>query len=246
MFIRRAPVNPPSQQSFELRAAALAGETPAPMDALAAAEFVRRNTAPSRPPLCPELRLWLATELTPLWTATAEVLANVDPLPFWAFAWPGGQALARYLFDHRSLVTGRTVLDFGAGGAIAAIAAVMAGARRAFASDTDPFCVVAGDLNAELNGVRVETTSDDLLGGDARGAEVVLAGDIFYERPTAERGMAWLRSLAARGVLVLVGDPGRIYSPTQGLERLATYDVPTSRELEDGDSRVTTVSRVLP
>jgi predicted nicotinamide N-methyase len=144
------------------------------------------------------------------------------------------------------LVTGRTVLDFAAGGGIAAIAAVIAGARRVLASDTDPFCAVVGELNAGLNGVVIETTSNDLLGGDAPGIEVVLAGDIFYERPTAERGMAWLRSLAARGVLVLVGDPGRIYSPRQGLEVLATYEVPTSRELEDGDSRLTTVARVLP
>jgi len=216
------------------------------MDAAQAADFIVTNTARARPPLCPEVELWLATELTPLWTATAEVLANVDPLPFWAFAWPGGQALARHLLDHPSLVTGRRVLDFAAGGAIAAIAAMLAGARRALASDTDPLCAVAGNLNARLNGVTLTTTADDLLGGDAGGAEVVLAGDIFYERATAESAMAWFGALAARGVLVLVGDPGRIYSPRDGLEVLAAYDVPTSRELEDGDSRLTTVARVLP
>lgn len=207
--------------------------------------FIRENTLPSRPSLVPEVELWLATELTPMWTATARLFETCDPLPFWAFAWPGGQALARHLLDHPQLVKGRRVLDFAGGCGLAAIACMKAGAMTAVSADIDPFCETAVAMNAELNGVTVAATSENLLGRQLGAFEVVLAGDIYYERPMAEASMRWFRDLSRRGALVLVGDPGRIYSPREGLEVVARYDVPTSRELEDGDVRNTAISRVL-
>jgi predicted nicotinamide N-methyase len=215
------------------------------MDARAE-EFIRANTRRARPPLVPEVELWLATELTPLWSATAALLEAYDPLPFWAFAWPGSQALARFLIDHPELVDGRRVLDFGGGSGLGAIGAMRAGARSALSSDLDPFCESAVAMNAELNGVPVSATSADLLGVELADVDLVLAGDIYYERETALAASRWFAALARRGVTVLVGDPGRLYSPTHGLEVLGRYEVPTSRELEDREVRATTVSRVLP
>jgi predicted nicotinamide N-methyase len=214
------------------------------MDARAEA-FIRANTRPARPPLVPEVQLWLATELTPLWTATAELLEAHDPLPFWAFAWPGSQALARHLLDHPELVRGRRVLDFAGGGGLAAIGAMLAGARSALSADLDPFCVTAVALNAELNGAAVSATCADLLGRPLADVDVLLAGDIYYEQELAREASGWFAELDRQGVLVLVGDPGRIYSPTSGLEVLTRYEVPTSRELEDRDVRATAVARVV-
>ncbi len=209
-----------------------------------ARSFVQAYTTQSRAPLVPELELYLATELTPLWHATSELLADHDPLPFWAFAWPGSQALARLCLDRPAIVRGRRVLDFAAGSGLAAIAAMRAGAASALAADVDAFFAAAVELNAALNGVRVDTTSRDLLGEPLDDIDVVLAGDIFYERDMAERAMRWFRRLTADGKRVLVGDPGRIYSPRAGLVEVARFVVPTSRELEDGDERVTVVAEI--
>jgi predicted nicotinamide N-methyase len=209
--------------------------------------FIRANTTIAAPPLTPELRLHLATEITPLWQATEDTLAAVNlPPPFWAFAWPGGQALARHVLDHPGLVRGRQVLDFAAGAGLAAIATARAGAARAVANDIDSFAVTAQRLNAALNGVTIEPLCADIVGTVPPDIDIVLAGDICYEQPMADRVAAWLRAMAAAGRTVLMGDPGRTYMPRTGLAAVAHYTVATSLELEDRESRETTVWRVLP
>jgi predicted nicotinamide N-methyase len=200
--------------------------------------FVRRNTAIAAPPLVPEIRLHLATEITPIWQATEESLARgAVPPPFWAFAWAGGQALARYLLDHPDQVAGRFVLDFGAGSGLVAIAAAEAGAARVLCAEIDDFAAAAIAANAALNGVDIEVTTADVIGTTDIRWEVVTAGDVCYERPMADRVTAWLRALAHWGCLVLLGDPGRAYLPANGLLERARYLVPTSRELEDRETR---------
>jgi predicted nicotinamide N-methyase len=209
--------------------------------------FVRRNTAIETPPLVPEIRLHLATEVTPIWQATEETLARSGlPPPFWAFAWAGGQALARYLLDHPETITGREVLDFGSGSGLAAIAAAKAGAAHVTATDIDPFAVAAIAINAALNEVNITVTTDDVIDNPERIWPIVTAGDVCYEQPMAEQATAWLRCLAERGSLVLLGDPGRTYLPTAGMVQLAHYRVPVSRELEDRDTRDGVVWQVLP
>jgi predicted nicotinamide N-methyase len=209
--------------------------------------FVRRNTTITASPLVPEIRLHLATEITPIWQATEEVLArSALPPPFWAFAWAGGQALARYLLDHPEVVAGRSVLDFGAGSGLVAIAAARAGAACVLAAEIDHFAAAAIAANAALNGVTIAVTTANALDTADPGCEVVTAGDVCYERPMAERVTAWLRDLARRGGLVLLGDPGRAYLPSHGLHERARYLVPTSRELEDRESRDGVVWEVLP
>lgn len=199
--------------------------------------FVRANTVIAAPPLVPEISLYLASEITPLWHATEESLAQSQlPPPYWAFAWAGGQALARYLLDHPELARGKRALDFGAGSGLVAIAAARVGALVT-AAEIDPFARAAIRLNAALNHVEVEVESADVIGRVDAPWELILAGDMCYERPLAERLVAWLRGLAARGVTVLLGDPGRAYLPTTGLVALARYTVPTTRELEDRESR---------
>jgi predicted nicotinamide N-methyase len=210
------------------------------------AAFVRRNTAITAPPLVPEIGLYLATEITPIWQATEETLArSALPPPFWAFAWAGGQALARFLLDHPERVAGRSVLDFGAGSGLVAIAAAKAGAASVLAAEIDHFAAAAIAANAALNRVAIAVTTTDVL--DAVGPRwgVVTAGDVCYERPMADRVTGWLRGLAARGALVLLGDPGRAYLPSEGLVELARYLVLTSRELEDRDTRDGIVWQVL-
>ncbi|MCW2248409.1 putative nicotinamide N-methyase [Azospirillum fermentarium] len=211
------------------------------------AEFVLRNTVLAAPSLVPEVSLHLATEVTPLWEATEATLArNNLPPPYWAFAWPGGQAVARYVLDNPEVVRGRAVLDFAAGTGVVGIAAMKAGAARALAAEIDPFALEAIRLNAAACGVELAAAGDDLVGKPLPGFDVVLAGDVCYERPMAERVTAWLRTLAAGGTLVLFGDPGRAYVPRDGIERVAVYDVPTSLELEDRTVRQTTVWKLLP
>ena len=208
--------------------------------------FVRGNTVVTAPPLVPEIRLYLATEITPIWQATEETLArSALPPPFWAFAWAGGQALARYLLDHSAEVTGRSVLDFGAGSGLVAIAAAKAGATAVLAAEIDPFAAAAIAANAALNDVDITVQREDLLDTVDACWEVVTAGDVCYERPMADRVMGWLRGMAARGSLVLLGDPGRAYVPSQGLLERSRYLVSTSRELEDRDTRDAVVWEVL-
>ncbi|HXO03484.1 MAG TPA: 50S ribosomal protein L11 methyltransferase [Stellaceae bacterium] len=211
------------------------------------AAFVHNNTEIKAPPLVPEIRLHLATEVTPIWQATEESLARgPTPPPFWAFAWAGGQALARYILDHPDIVAGRDVLDVASGSGMVAIAAAKAGARRVTASDIDPYAAAAIALNGALNGVSVSVDTRDLLDRGPAGWGVVTAGDVCYEEPMSSRMIALLRRIAARGRLALLGDPGRAYLPKEGLVELARYTVPVSRELEDREAREGVVFEVLP
>jgi predicted nicotinamide N-methyase len=198
------------------------------------ARFIRDNTHLQAPPHAPEIALYLADEITPIWRLTEEELGEMGlPPPFWAFAWAGGQALARYLLDHPGVVAGKRVLDFASGSGLVAIAAKMAGAREVLANDIDPFCGAALEANAETNGVEIAFTSENLLAAEPPIVDLICAGDVCYEKPLAEAVMAWLRKARSRGTQVLVGDPGRTYFPREGLIKLAEYQVPTTRELED-------------
>jgi predicted nicotinamide N-methyase len=196
-------------------------------------DFVRRQTAATPVALVPEISLYQATELTPLWHATSAQLERYDASPFWAFPWAGGQALARHLLDRPGLVRGRRVLDFATGSGLVGIAAVLAGAAGVDSTDLAPFCEVVVPMNASLNGVSLSARLVDVMDQPLDGVEVLLAGDVFYEKPLAERSLAWFRTLAARGVTVLVGDPGRLYSPRAGVSDLACFEVPVSLEIEE-------------
>lgn len=215
--------------------------------ARAHAAFILEHTSLASTPLVPEIRLHLATEITPLWQATERWLAERGvPPPFWAFSWAGGQALARFVLDRPALVRGRRVLDFASGSGLVAIAAAKAGAADVLAADIDPFAVEAIALNARENGVAVCATAADLLASEPRLLErdVVLAGDVCYEAPFAARALTWLRALAASGAEVLLGDPGRAYAPREGVEALARYVVPTPLDLESRPEVSATVWRV--
>jgi predicted nicotinamide N-methyase len=204
--------------------------------------FILENTRLQSPPHTPELKLRLADEVTPIWRMTEEALAEIGlPPPFWAFAWAGGQALARYILDHPEEVAGKRVIDFASGSGIVGIAAMKAGAGHVLAADIDPFCGAALAANAEENGVRIDFTDQDLLDGPPPDADVILAGDICYEKPLAQKVMDWLAAAHVRGTRVLIGDPGRSYFPRVGLEKLAEYQVPTTRELEDQEVKKTAV-----
>jgi predicted nicotinamide N-methyase len=210
------------------------------------AAFVRQQTELTAPPLAPEIRLYLASAVTPLWRATEATLAARDvPPPYWAFAWPGGQALARYILDDPSPIRGRRVLDFAAGSGLVGIAAAMSGAAATAAAEIDPIAAAAIALNAAANGVTVDIMHDDPIGRPAAW-DVVLAGDVCYEQPMAGRATEWLRRLAAAGTDVLLGDPGRSYRPADGLVELARYRVPTSLDLETRTECETVVWRLLP
>ena len=197
-------------------------------------QFILQNTRLQQPPHAPELRLHLADEITPIWRMTEEALQEIGlPPPFWAFAWAGGQALARYILDHPETVAGKRVIDFATGSGIVAIAAMKAGAASVLAADIDVFCQAAVGLNAEANGVAVGFTEVNLLDAPPPETDVLLAGDICYEKPMAEAVMDWLRQGRAAGAAVLIGDPGRTYFRKDDLVKLAEYQVETTRELED-------------
>lgn len=205
--------------------------------------FIRAETRLRPVPLVPEISLHVADEAVPIWHRTEEELGEMGlPPPFWAFAWAGGQALARHVLDHPHLVAGRRVLDFASGSGLVGIAAMKAGALSADCADIDPFACAAIALNGASNGVALTPRSEDLIGADA-GWDAVLAGDIAYERDLAARVFAWLLALAARGAMVLIGDPGRTYLPKDALEKLAEYSVPVTRELEDMEIKRTSVFR---
>ena len=196
--------------------------------------FILANTRLQPVPHAPEISLWLADEVTPIWRLTEEELGQMGlPPPFWAFAWAGGQGLARWLLDNPAEVAGKRVLDLAAGSGLVGIAAMQAGAASVLCADIDPFCGAAVALNAAANGVSLDFTDADLLDAPPPDVDVICAGDVFYEQPMAGRVLAWLTAAAGRGVRVLVGDPLRTYFPKQGFERLAEYAVPTTRELED-------------
>jgi predicted nicotinamide N-methyase len=204
--------------------------------------FVLAHTVLGRAPLVPEIALHLASEITPIWQATEDWLAerNVDP-PFWAFAWPGGQALARHVLDHPATVAGRRVLDFAAGGGIAAIACAHAGAAVE-AADIDRLAVAALRLNAAANGVTVAAQFGDVVGAPCRW-DLILCGDVCYEASMTAHILPWLRAMA-REAEVWVADPGRAYLPQVGLAAFATYSVPTTLELEDRTQRQVTLYRL--
>lgn len=204
-------------------------------------DFIKANAALMAPPLVPEIQLHLATEVVPLWRATEEELAEIGvPPPYWAFAWAGGQALARYVLDHPGLVAGKRVLDIGAGSGLVGLAACRAGAASTLCADIDAFACAAITLNAAANGCAIDITQADLIGAPLAW-DVILVGDLFYERPLAERLLEWL---GPRDVPALLGDPGRNYFPKERVEKLASYSVQTSRDLEDRDVRETGVYRL--
>lgn len=205
--------------------------------------FILENTRLQAPPHAPELVLHLADEITPIWRLTEEELDRIGlPPPFWAFAWAGGQALARYVLDHPEIVAGKRVVDFASGSGIVAIAAMRAGAASVLAADIDVFCEAAISLNAAANGVALDFTDVNLLDAPPPvDAQVILAGDICYENPLATRVLAWLADARDAGATVLIGDPGRTYFPKDGLTKLAEYQVQTTRELEDFEVKKTSV-----
>jgi len=209
-----------------------------------AKKFILDNTALMAPPHVPEVLLHLADEAHDLWLRTEEELAAIGlPPPFWAFAWAGGQGLARYVLDHPEIVRGRRVLDFAAGSGLVAIAAAKAGAAEVIAADIDPFCETAIALNLAANAVDAQFLGTDCVGSDD-GWDVVLAGDVFYDKAFADSLLPWFASLRARGAEIVVGDPGRAYLPRTGLESLAVYQVPVTRVLEDAEVKRTTVWRL--
>ena len=205
--------------------------------------FILANTRLLRPPLAPSIRLQLADEAVDLWMKTEEELSEMGlPPPFWAFAWAGGQALARYIEERPEIVTGRRVLDFASGSGLVGIAAALAGAGRVEASEIDGFALAAIALNAETNGVAIHMLEGDIVGRDD-GWDVVFAGDVCYERDMAESVTAWLETLSARGAEVWIGDPGRAYLAKDKLECFAEYSVPVTRALEDAEIKRTGVYR---
>jgi predicted nicotinamide N-methyase len=204
-----------------------------PAEPLDHAAFVLASTSVSTAPMVPEIKLYLGQDAISIWEGTEAELGRRDQQPpFWAFAWAGGQALARYLLDHPKACSGRSVLDLGSGSGLTAIAAAITGATAVLASELDPFAIAAISLNAQLNDVPVATTGD-VLDGDGQPANVVLAADIWYERQLAARALGLLRRAADRGATVLVGDVGRAFLPHEALREVASYDIPVLADLEN-------------
>ena len=196
--------------------------------------FILANTRFQVVPHAPEISLWLADEITPIWKMTEEELGELGlPPPFWAFAWAGGQALSRWLLDNPHEVAGKRVLDFASGSGLVGIAAMKAGAAYVLCADIDPFCGAAAVVNAQANGVALDFTDANLLDAPPPPVDVICAGDVCYEKPMTERVLAWLAAARANGTRVLIGDPHRTYFPREGLNFLAEYQVETTRELED-------------
>ena len=203
--------------------------------------FILANTRHEPVPLARDIRLHLVNDLTPLWNAAKiEFDQLLMPPPYWGLAWSGGQALARYVLDQPELVRAKHVLDFAAGSGIAAIAAALSGAKSVSASDIDELAGAAINLNAELNGVDIAVSTENFIGSDD-GWDVILAGDICYEKPLAEDAVSWLRALARRGAVVLLGDPGRAYLPVHGLLRCADYEIEIPISLATQVGRAATV-----
>ena len=209
------------------------------------ARFVRAHTEILAPPLVPEVKLHLAHEALPIWQKTEEELGEIGlPPPFWAFAWAGGQALARHVLDHPALVRGKRVVDLASGSGLVGIAALQAGAVDVLAADIDLFAVAAMEINAALNGVAPRITSDNLLAHAAPRVDVILVGDLFYEQSLAATCFAWLTAAREEGATVFIGDPGRSYLPKDKLVSIATYAVPVTRDLEDAEIKKTSVWRL--
>jgi predicted nicotinamide N-methyase len=204
--------------------------------------FIRANTQLLFPPLVPEIKLNLAVETVPIWLKSEEELGEINvPPPYWAFAWAGGQALARYLLDHPQTCQGHDVIDLGSGSGLTAIAAAMTGAHNIIAADIDTYALTACRLNAEANGVTFGVTSADLLSAAPQSAGVILIGDLFYERALADRVLAYIDAAKAKGAAVYVGDPQRNYFPRDRFTLLARYEVPVTRDLEDAEIKKSAV-----
>jgi len=209
------------------------------------ARFIRDNTTLMAPPLVPEVQLYLAHEAVPLWQKTEEELGEMGlPPPFWAFAWAGGQALARHVLDHPEIVAGKRVIDLASGSGLVGIAAMKAGAMSVLAADIDAFSVEAIGLNAEINAVSLTATGRDLLEQPAEACDVILVGDLFYEKDLAAKVFAWLEDAEGRGITALIGDPGRSYLPREKLKKLGEYKVEVTRDLEDAEVKLTSVWRL--
>ena len=207
--------------------------------------FIVENTRLLAPPLLPEIWLHLAEESVPIWLKTEEELGEINvPPPYWAFAWAGGQALARYILDNPALFVAKRVLDLGAGSGLTAIAAMKAGARSVIASDIDTLALVAVALNARANDVEVSISAVDLLAGDPQSFDVILVGDLFYERQLADKVLVYIAAASNRGALVLIGDPQRNYFPLGRFTQAAEYQVAVTRELEDALIKRTAVWRL--
>jgi predicted nicotinamide N-methyase len=216
-----------------------------PQDTSSVEAFIVANTRALAPPLVPEIRLHLAEESLPIWQKTEEQLGEMNvPPPYWAFAWAGGQALARYILDNASLIAGKRVLDLGSGSGLTAIAAAKTGAGVVLAADIDVMALSAVRLNATLNAVAIETTSEDLLTSAPGAWDVVLVGDLFYERALAHNVLRFIEVGAAQGALVLIGDPQRNYFPKGRFALAAEYHVPVTRDLEDAEIKRTAVWRL--
>lgn len=209
--------------------------------------FIQANTKILQPPLVPEISLHLAEESLPIWQKTEEELGEMNvPPPFWAFAWAGGQALARYLLDNRELVADKRVWDVGSGSGLSAIAAGLAGATNVVAYDIDRLSLVAMAMNAELNGVALQASSEDVLDQAGVDVDVLLVGDLFYERTVADRVLGLVERVSRSNTLVLVGDPQRGYFPKDRFDSVAEYHVPVTRELEDAEIKRSAVWRIRP
>ena len=204
--------------------------------------FILRHTTLLPVPLVPEIKLHLAHEAVPLWQKTEEELGEMGlPPPFWAFAWAGGQALARYVLDHPEMVKGKRVIDLASGSGLVGIAAMKAGASQVLAADIDAFANAAISLNAAHNQVEVSATTDDLLEAVIEHVDVILVGDLFYEKSIASRCYDWLLKAKQSGIEILIGDPGRSYLPKDKLTKIAEYNVPVTRDLEDAEIKRTAV-----
>jgi predicted nicotinamide N-methyase len=204
--------------------------------------FALRHTRLQSPHLLPEIRLYLADEIEPLWRHVQADSGQPDaPPPYWAFAWVGGQAVARYVLDNAEEIRGRSVLDLATGSGICAIAAAKADAKQVLAADIDRYAGLAVAANAEVNEVSIAFTDRDLLEREPPRVDIILAGDVFYERELARRAQPWLEAASARGVQVLIGDPGRGYLQPDGLMPIAEYEVGTTREVESSDAKWTRV-----
>jgi predicted nicotinamide N-methyase len=209
-------------------------------------DFIRSQTTLTTPSLIPEIKLYLATEVTPLWHMTEEKFGATNmPPPFWAFAWPGGQGLARYILNNPEIVRGKKVLDFAAGSGLAAIAAHKSGAAKTYATDINPLAEAAIQLNAAANNAVVENVTITDMQKVFKQADIIFAGDVCYQQAMSAAVTRWLRLNAEAGKTVIMADPGRAWVPQHGLEEIARYDVPTSRELEDKDMRTVTLWKMV-
>lgn len=205
--------------------------------------FILDNTTVMASPHVPEIRLHLADEAHALWLKTEDELEAIGlPPPFWAFAWAGGQGLARHILDHPELVAGKCVVDFASGSGLVAIAAALAGASSVLAADIDPWAETAIQINSRLNNVHIGFSGIDLVGSPLQ-ADILLAGDVFYDKAFADRLVPWFDTIAKEGMTIIVGDPGRAYCPRDRMRALATYEVPVTRALEDAEVKKTTVWR---